>query len=151
MRHLIFSQNFPISMGEAWDFFSNPANLGKITPPAMNFRIIHHLPDKIYEGMFIQYRVSPIAGIPMEWITEITHVMEPFFFIDEQRKGPYAIWHHEHHFEEVAGGVKMTDKLYYSLPFGGLGKMLDKLFVKNKVQEIFEFRREVLQSFFGRL
>lgn len=146
MHRFEFIQELPLTIQEAWSFFSNPHNLRKITPPFMNFNIVNDLPDKIYEGLLIEYRVSPVAGIPMEWVTEITHVNAPAFFIDEQRKGPYAIWHHEHHFEEIAGGVKMTDILYYDLPFGWLGKIANRLFVRKKVLNIFEFRRMVLED-----
>lgn len=148
MQHFTFTQIIPVNIQRAWEFFSTPYNLGKITPPAMNFRILNLLPEQVYEGMFIIYRVSPIAGIPMEWVTEITHVRVPHFFIDEQRKGPYAIWHHEHHFEEVTGGTKMTDKLYYSLPLGPIGKMANRLIIKNKVLSIFEYRKKVLADLF---
>lgn len=149
MERLIFTQILPISLEKAWSFFSNPYNLEKITPAGMNFQVRHLLPDKIYEGMFIEYRVSPLAGIPMEWVTEITHVKEPFFFIDEQRKGPYSIWHHEHHFEEIPEGVKMTDKLYYQVPFGGIGKIVNAVIVRNKVLSIFEYRKKILINLFG--
>ncbi len=151
MRRFEFIQILPISMEEAWSFFSNPTNLGKITPPEMNFRIIGNLPQKVYEGMFIVYKVSPLAGIPMQWVTEITHVREPHFFIDEQRKGPYSIWHHEHHFEQVPEGIKMTDILYYSVPFGWLGKLVDMLLVKRKVLDIFTFRKQVLLKLYNQL
>jgi len=151
MHRFEFIQILPISMEEAWSFFSNPTNLGKITPPEMNFRIIGNLPQKVYEGMFIVYKVSPLAGIPMQWVTEITHVREPHFFIDEQRKGPYSIWHHEHHFEQVPEGIKMTDILYYSVPFGWLGKLVDMLLVKRKVLDIFTFRKQVLLKLYNQL
>lgn len=144
MRRFEFVQTLPISMEEAWSFFSNPTNLGKITPPEMNFRIIGNLPQKVYEGMFIVYKVSPLAGIPMQWVTEITHVREPHFFIDEQRNGPYSIWHHEHHFEQLPEGIKMTDILYYSVPFGWLGQLVDMLLVKRKVLDIFEYRKKFI-------
>ena len=145
---MVFSQILPITLEEAWSFFSNPYNLSKITPPAMNFRIQHTLPEKIYEGMFIEYRVSPLAGFPVEWVTEITRVKEHSYFIDEQRKGPYSIWHHEHHFEEVKDGVLMTDKLYYSLPFGVIGRVINSLIVRNKVLSIFQYRRKILEELF---
>ncbi len=148
MQHLEFIQILPVNLKVAWDFFSNPSNLKGITPPYMNFRIINDLPEVFYEGMFIEYRVAPLAGISMEWITEITHIRAPYFFIDEQRIGPYAIWHHEHHFEETPGGIKMTDKLYYSLPFGFPGKFIDKLIVKNKVMDIFRYRNQKITSLF---
>jgi ligand-binding SRPBCC domain-containing protein len=151
VEHLIFTQKLPITLEKAWSFFSNPYNLREITPPQMNFQIQHTLPEKVYEGMFIGYKVSPLAGIPMEWVTEITHVKEPYFFIDEQRKGPYEIWHHEHHFEEIENGILMTDKLYYSLPFGFLGRAVNRLVVRNKVLDIFGYRKKVLENLFRKI
>ncbi len=146
MRTLEFKQFLPGSIPEAWKFFSNPANLGKITPPAMNFVIRSEVPANIYPGLIIIYRVSPVAGMPVKWVTEITHVDENHFFVDEQRCGPYAIWHHEHHFEEVAGGVMMTDKLFYKVPFGIFGRIADGLFVHKKVQGIFAYRAKILED-----
>ncbi len=146
MRTLVFKQFLPVTLSEAWNFFSNPANLGRITPPAMNFIIRSEVPAKIYPGLIILYRVSPVFGIPVKWVTEITYAEEPFFFIDEQRSGPYAIWHHEHRFEEVAGGVMMTDKLFYKVPFGIFGVVADWLFVHRKVLSIFTYRTKVLTN-----
>lgn len=146
MRTLEFNQFLPMTMAEAWDFFSSPANLDKITPKEMNFVVTSILPDKVYPGLIISYKVSPVLGIPLSWVTEITHVNEPFFFVDEQRTGPYSIWHHEHHFKAVNGGVMMTDKLFYKVPFGILGNLLDGLFIHNKVKGIFEYRKTILDK-----
>ena len=146
MRKLEFKQVLPVTPAEAWDFFSNPANLGKITPNEMNFVITSKLPKKIYPGMIITYKVSPVLRFPLTWVTEITQVKEPFFFVDEQRVGPYAIWHHEHHFEVAGNGVMMTDKLFYKVPFGPLGKLLDEVLIRKKVSGIFEFRKKILEE-----
>jgi ligand-binding SRPBCC domain-containing protein len=108
---------------KAWDFFSSPENLSKITPPEMDFRILAGNVDRMYPGMIIQYKVRPLLSIPVEWVTEITHVRDFEFFVDEQRIGPYKMWHHEHHFEKVQEGVKMTDIVSYHIPFGVLGKL----------------------------
>src|SRR5688572_25328174 len=108
MKKLISKQFLPVDFDKAWDFFSSPKNLNEITPPGMVFEIVSELPEKMYEGIFIVYRLSPFLNIPMQWVTEITHIREKQFFVDEQRKGPYKIWHHEHHFEKVEGGVMMT-------------------------------------------
>jgi ligand-binding SRPBCC domain-containing protein len=148
MPNLEFHQFLPISIEEAWDFFSTPENLNKITLPEMNFVIITKLPRKVYPGLIIVYKVSPVAGIPMNWVTEITHVKEPDFFVDEQRTGPYSIWHHEHHFEVVDGGVMMTDKLYYKVPMGFIGVLLDRIFIREKVEGIFTHREKVLLQLF---
>ncbi len=136
------------SIEEVWDFFSSPANLKKITPPAMGFNIITGGDGKMYPGQIISYKVKPVAGIPLTWVTEITHVEPLKFFVDEQRFGPYSMWHHEHHFREVEQGVEMTDIVTYVLPFGFMGRIAHALFVKNKVQQIFEYRSKVMNQFF---
>jgi ligand-binding SRPBCC domain-containing protein len=136
------------SIEEVWDFFSSPANLKKITPPTMGFNIITGGDGKMYPGQIISYKVKPVAGIPLTWVTEITHVEPLKFFVDEQRFGPYSMWHHEHHFREVEQGVEMTDIVTYVLPFGFLGRIAHALFVKNKVQQIFEYRSKVMNQFF---
>jgi ligand-binding SRPBCC domain-containing protein len=148
MTTLEFKLFLPISLEKAWDFFSTPLNLSKITPPEMNFIIRSKLPEKAYPGLIIIYTVSPVAGIPVTWVTEITQVRELLYFVDEQRSGPYAIWHHEHHFEPVEGGVMMTDRLFYKVPFGILGKMADALFVRAKVNRIFSYREKILKQIF---
>ena len=140
MRRLEFTQFLDITPCQAWDFFSNPANLRLITPPEMKFRLTSPVPAKIYPGLIITYRVTPLFGIPVNWVTEITNVKEPFYFVDEQRFGPYAIWHHEHHFEAKANGVLMTDRLFYKVPMGFLGNIADQVMVRKKVEAIFRFR-----------
>jgi ligand-binding SRPBCC domain-containing protein len=146
MRKLEFKQFLPVTMEEAWAFFSTPANLSKITPKSMNFTITSELPEKVYPGLIITYKVSPVLRIPMTWVTEITQVKEPFYFVDDQRSGPYAIWHHEHHFEVVENGVMMTDKLFYKVPLGPIGNLIDIMFIHKKVNGIFEFRKKFLES-----
>lgn len=148
MRRFEFTQFVPASLDLVWDFFSSPSNLSKITPPEMGFIITSPKQAEMYPGMFITYKVSPALGIKLNWITEITQINEKVFFIDEQRKGPYSIWHHEHHFREVDGGVEMHDILYYSIPFGFLGSIADMVFVRNKVRRIFEYReKRILEMF----
>jgi ligand-binding SRPBCC domain-containing protein len=122
--------------------------LKEITPPGMGFNIKTDLPAKMYEGMMIEYKVTPLLGIPMTWITEIKAVKEGQFFIDEQRKGPYAIWHHEHHFKEVDGGVEMTDIVSYEVPFGILGKLVHPIIVKPKLDQIFKYRTKKVDEIF---
>jgi ligand-binding SRPBCC domain-containing protein len=134
-------QFIPISLAEAWDFFSSPANLAKITPEHMGFNIISkHHGEKMYAGQIIEYTVKPLMGIPLYWMTEITHVQEGTYFVDEQRFGPYIMWHHQHHFKEVSGGVVMTDIVHYKIPLGFLGDIANWLFVKKQLQGIFDFR-----------
>jgi ligand-binding SRPBCC domain-containing protein len=148
MYQLKTTQFIPAIMTECWDYFSSPGNLKEITPPGMGFNIKTDLPSKMYEGMMIEYKVTPLLGIPMTWITEIKAVKEGQFFIDEQRKGPYAIWHHEHHFKEVDGGVEMTDIVSYEVPFGILGKLMHPIIVKPKLDQIFNYRTKRVEEIF---
>jgi len=143
-------QRLPISMDEAWDFFSHPKNLFALTPPALNLKFTNELfGEAMYPGQIITYKVKPLLCIPLFWMTEITHVNKPHFFADEQRRGPYAIWHHEHHFKPIAGGVEMTDLVHYALPFGVLGRLAHALFVKKQLQQIFEYRYHKIEALFG--
>lgn len=132
-----------------WDFISNPHNLKTITPDYMGFDITSEsLPGEMYEGMIISYKVSPLLGIKTTWVTEITHVKEGHYFVDEQRVGPYKIWHHQHFLEETVHGTLMTDIVSYSPPFGLLGKIANKLVVRKKLAEIFDYRTKVLNELF---
>ena len=142
-------QVLPISLNEAWDFFSSPKNLSKITPENLGFTVLGQVSEQMYPGMFINYRVSPIAGIPLKWTTEITHVKEGAYFVDEQRVGPYKIWHHEHFFKEVDGGVEMRYVVHYELPFGWLGRIAHPWLVRPRLEEIFSFRMKVTEALFG--
>lgn len=149
--HLKFSQRLPITLSAAWDFFSSPLNLAKITPPEMAFVVTSELQPqaKMYPGMIITYKVSPVAGIKLNWMTEITHVEDQHYFVDEQRFGPYQFWHHQHHFREIPGGVEMRDILTYGLPMGVFGKMANSVFVAKKLQQIFDYRKEKVTALFG--
>jgi len=149
--HLEFKQLLPITLAEAWSFFSNPLNLQKITPKEMAFTVTSKMPDpiKMYPGMIITYKVSPMLGIKLDWMTEITQVVEGKYFIDEQRFGPYKFWHHQHHFEAVSGGVMMHDLLTYGLPMGIFGRMANSIFVAAKLQEIFNYRKKQVETLFG--
>lgn len=142
-------QTLPISLQEAWEFFSTPRNLSKITPAHMGFTILYVSGgEKTYPGQIIRYKVQVIPGIKMDWVTEITHVHEPRFFVDEQRFGPYALWHHQHHFKEVPGGVEMTDEVNYAIPFGVLGRIANFIFVGKEVNRIFDYRFKILEEYF---
>jgi len=148
---LEFQQNLPISVSEAWDFFSSPVNLAKITPKEMAFTITSN-PEHIksmYPGTIITYKVSPIWGIQLDWMTEITQVEHEKYFIDEQRFGPYKFWHHQHHFKAIEGGTEMTDILTYGLPMGIFGRIANRIFVADKLQQIFEFRKQKVMELFG--
>jgi ligand-binding SRPBCC domain-containing protein len=144
------AQFLKISLTEAWDFFSSPGNLSKITLEHMGFEITSGAPAKMYTGQIITYKVSPFPGVKTNWVTEITHVSEGLFFVDEQRFGPYRMWHHEHHFKEKDDGVLMTDHVSYKLPFGFLGRMAHSLFVKKQLTQIFKHRERCLERMFGK-
>jgi ligand-binding SRPBCC domain-containing protein len=137
-------------MATAWEFFSNPGNLKEITPAEMGFQVIsNHHGNKMYAGQIIEYTVKPLLGIPLYWMTEITQVKEQEYFIDEQRFGPYSLWHHQHHFKTIEGGVEMTDIVHYKMPLWFLGDIANSLFVKNELKKIFAFRFEKASSVFG--
>jgi ligand-binding SRPBCC domain-containing protein len=134
-----------------WEFMSSPQNLSKITPAYMGFDILSDPEDirKMYQGQIIEYYVSPVLGIKMHWVTEITHVKTNEYFVDEQRFGPYQFWHHSHFLKEVPDGIEMTDILRYKLPFGFLGSIANQLFVKKKIAEIFKYRYSKLEELFN--
>ncbi len=144
LHYIKYTQPLNISLDEAWNFFSSPDNLKHITPPKMGFQIISkHPSNKMFAGMIIQYIVKPLFGIPMRWVTEITHVKDKEYFIDEQRFGPYKFWHHLHQFKIENGKLIMEDHLHYALPFGILGRIANSLFVSKEIAKIF-FHREVV-------
>lgn len=142
-------QHSPITIGEAWEFFSNPKNLMLITPPSLHLEITSQLPEKMYTGMIITYHVTPIIGFRMTWVTEITHVDEPNYFVDQPCIGPYTFWHHQHLFREIKGGVEMQDIVHYTLPLGPLGNLIIKLIVCKQLEKIFNFRRQFLEQWFA--
>jgi len=150
LHKLHYVARLPIAIGQAWDFFSSPANLSLITPPEMHFQVLSDLPDRIYAGMISIYRLRPMLGIPVGWVTEITHVDEPNLFVDEQRFGPYKFWHHEHSFRQVDGGVEIDDLIYYGLPMGSIGSLINLLVVRRQLKGVFEFRQRALEARFGR-
>ncbi len=137
------------SIEEIWDFISSPQNLKKITPQNMGFDIqTPNLPDKIYAGMIISYTVRPLLGIPTNWVTEITHIRNKSYFVDEQRVGPYKLWHHQHIIIPHENGVLMKDIVSYQPPFGLLGRIANNLVIKNKLNEIFDYRTQVLEKIY---
>lgn len=142
-------QKLPISLEEAWNFFSDPKNLKTITPDYMGFKTLSGDDRLMFPGQIIQYIVTPVFGIPMQWVTEITHVENQKYFVDEQRFGPYALWHHKHFFREIEGGVEMEDIVDYKPPMGILGRLVHPFLIKPKLDEIFEFRRKKLIELFG--
>ncbi len=143
-------QRIPAGIDEVWDFISSPANLKRIAPPYMGFHISSDdLPEKMYQGMIITYKVSPIAGIKTDWMTEITHVSEKEYFVDEQRIGPYQLWHHQHFIKPIAHGVLMKDIVTYSPPFGFVGAIANKLLIRKKLEDIFAYRFQAMIDIFG--
>jgi ligand-binding SRPBCC domain-containing protein len=142
-------QKLPITLDKAWDFLSDPKNLQTITPDYMGFKILSGTDRPMFEGQLIQYIVTPIAGIKMKWVTEITHVRDKEYFVDEQRFGPYALWHHKHFLKEIPGGVLMEDVVDYKVPLGILGQLVHPFMVKPKLDEIFNYRKQKLTELFG--
>jgi len=143
-------QELPISLAEAWRFFATPENLARITPPYMRFKIEHiSEAERMYAGQIISYKLFVLPYVPVRWTTEITHAKEQEYFVDEQRSGPYALWHHQHHFKETPGGVLMIDEVNYAIPLGILGRLAHWLFVQRQLNAIFEFRFKTLETIFA--
>ncbi|PLX68691.1 MAG: hypothetical protein C0603_05940 [Denitrovibrio sp.] len=133
----------------AWDYFSSPLNLAEITPDWLNFEVVSDVPEKMYEGLVLQYHVHPFLGIPISWVTEITHAKEPYYFVDEQRSGPYKLWHHQHHFKQVEEGIEMTDIVHYILHMEPLSQLFIGGIIKSKLEDIFNYRYKVLKDIFN--
>jgi ligand-binding SRPBCC domain-containing protein len=150
IKRLYREQILPISLEQAWDFFATPNNLNEVTPKELDFKILTELPKRMYEGLIIQYKIKPMLNIPVSWCTEITHIDDLKYFVDEQRQGPYKMWHHEHHFSAHEKGVLMKDILHYDIGLGILGNIAGALFVHKKVQDIFDFRYEALDKYFSK-
>lgn len=148
----LFKQEQLVSadLGRAWDFFSAPNNLAQLTPPSMGFKVLDPTAGSIYTGMLIRYKVSPLLGISINWSSVISSVQKEHFFVDDQVEGPFKTWHHEHHFKSVgANQTLITDKLYYQLPFGAIGKLFHPVLVRNKLREIFLYRQKRITEIFG--
>ena len=144
-------QGLPISRKKAWEFLSDPKNLKTITPDHMGFHILSGADRPMYQGQIIQYIVKPFAGFSTKWVTEITHVKEGEYFVDEQRFGPYSLWHHKHFLKDVDGGVEMEDIIDYKIPFGIVGQIVQPFLVKKQLQDIFKYRESKLIELFGKL
>ncbi|MEO5754225.1 MAG: SRPBCC family protein [Chthoniobacterales bacterium] len=139
-------QMVSLGLDECWRFFSDPRNLKKITPPEMNFVIKSRLPAEVHPGLMIEYTVAPLLGIPLTWLTEIVSVDAPHRFVDEQRVGPYRLWHHEHYFQEVESGTEVHDLVTYVPPLGPLGALLNRWLIRPQLERIFDYRREHLPT-----
>lgn len=146
------TQKIPASIDAVWDFISSPMNLKEITPDYLGFEVTsNNNENKMYPGMIITYKVSPLFGIKLSWMTEITHVKDKEYFVDEQRVGPYSLWHHQHKIVAIEGGVLMTDIVTYQPPFGFLGAIANTLIIKNKLKEIFDYRTVAVEKRFGKM
>lgn len=144
-------QKIPASLKRVWDFFSTHENLQMITPVNMNFKVISkHHGNKIYPGQLIEYKVSPFFNIPLYWMTEITHAEEQKYFIDVQKKGPFGIWHHQHHFNSIQEGVEMIDIVHYKNPVGFIGEIANALVIRGQLKKIFEYRYDKIEELFGK-
>jgi len=144
------TQSFQQPIDKLWAFICDPKNLIKITPEYMGFDITSkNLPEEIYQGMIISYKVSPLLGIKINWITEITHVQHLAYFVDEQRAGPYKLWHHQHFLKSTSAGTVMEDIVTYQPPFGFLGSIANTVLIKQKLDEIFDYRQKMLIQLFG--
>lgn len=151
MHYLKFQQKLPISLEQAWEFFSSPANLKIITPDYLRFEMTSQDERKeMYPGQIITYRIRPLLNIPMQWVSEITHCQKPLYFIDEQRFGPYTFWHHQHRFQAIPGGIEMVDIVHYKLPMGPIGNLINALKVRRDLEKIFAFRQVKLDQIFGK-
>jgi ligand-binding SRPBCC domain-containing protein len=151
MKPFVFesTQTLPTSIETAWDFFSDPGTLARITPPAMDFRITSPHQATTYAGQILTYTLRPLFGISMTWTTEITHVARPDFFVDEQRFGPYRFWHHQHFFREVAEGVEVRDLVHYLLFHDQMARLVNRMIVAPRLKKIFDFRTKALQDYFA--
>lgn len=149
MPQLIRRQFIPASPATVWEFFATPKNLDEMTPPNVRFEILTASPGRMYAGQLIAYRISPVIGVWLHWLTEIRHVREGRYFVDEQRAGPYKFWYHEHRFEPVPGGVEMTDHVTYEVGWGPLGWLAEKLWVRRQLEHIFNYRRSRVEVRFG--
>jgi ligand-binding SRPBCC domain-containing protein len=147
--YTLYTEQFlPVTREEAWEFLSSPGNLAKITPSDMGFQITSFDGKPMYAGQVICYTVSGLPGLKMNWVTEITHVQQGEYFVDEQRFGPYKLWHHKHFLEPAEGGILMKDVVHYALPLGVLGRLMHALMVKRRLTTIFDYRKNALERLF---
>ena len=147
--HTLKKEQFlPISIDKCWEFFSDPSNLKLITPPTLGLNITSEINSEIYEGMIITYKVNILPGVTTDWVTEITHIKKPYYFVDEQRIGPYKLWHHQHLFSKQNNGILAEDIIDYAIPFGPLGNILNSIYIRNNLDNIFLYRKKILDEMF---
>ncbi len=149
VHYLVREQTVPAPRQKVWDYFCDPQNLNAITPPDMNFEILQGADAKMYPGQLIEYRVEFVRGIRSRWLTEISHVRAGEYFVDEQRVGPYRFWYHEHGFQDTPAGTCMTDRVTYVVPFGVLGVLVNTFWIRKRLEQIFDFRRQKIVELFG--
>ncbi|MGB0263876.1 MAG: SRPBCC family protein [Opitutales bacterium] len=149
LKQLYREQVIATDLNTAWDFIRRPQNLNRITPDDMSFEIISEVPEEMYNGLMIEYRIGiPLLG-KQPWLSEIKHVRDHHSFVDEQRIGPYRLWYHYHEISEHADGVRFVDRVHYTLPFGPLGAIAHWLYVKKQLQYIFDYRRQAMVEVFS--
>jgi len=151
MHRVESAQKIPIPLEEAWQFFATPVNLKKVTPPKMKMRMVDEFKGTMYEGMVIRYKVTPLAGITLPWASEITKIQKHAYFVDSMIEGPFALWHHQHHFKAIPGGTEIRDIVHYKVPLGLVGELFHPLLVKRNVEEIFSYRHQQVNSLFGKI
>jgi len=142
IRRLHREQFIPAAPAAVWEFFATPRNLDALTPPDLTFRIVGDVAPRMYAGQMIEYRIGVLPGVTTRWLTEITHVREGAYFVDEQRIGPYRLWHHEHMFSPAPDGrgVHMTDRITYDPGWGPIGGAVDALWIARKLAHVFAYR-----------
>lgn len=146
---LLREQIIPADLDQVWRFFATPRNLDELTPPDLRFRILTEVPAEMYPGLLIEYRISPLPGVWLRWLTEIRHIRPHAYFVDEQRIGPYRLWYHEHHFAAVPGGVRMTDRVTYEVGWGPFGWLAERLWVRRQLEHIFDYRARRVAAVFA--
>jgi ligand-binding SRPBCC domain-containing protein len=152
LHTVTYVQQIPLSIEAAWEFFASPANLSRITPPEMMFRITKSDGmQPLYQGMLISYTLYPFMMLPVRWETEITRVDRPFLFEDSQKSGPYESWLHRHLFHEIPGGVEMTDQVNYVMPMDFFGDLVNALIVSRRLEEVFAYRKKRIEEILGRM
>ncbi len=149
IHRLTRQQVVPAPLGEVWAYFATPKNLNEMTPPNMHFEIVHGGEVTMFQGQLIEYRVQFMPMLKSRWLTEIAHVENEAYFVDEQRIGPYRFWYHEHRFEAVTGGTRIHDQITYALPFGPLGDLVHAIWVGPRLHSVFDFRRDKIEELFG--
>ncbi|MEY3882665.1 MAG: hypothetical protein RIQ94_3461 [Pseudomonadota bacterium] len=142
-------QTLTMTIQDAWSFFSSPYHLNDITPDFFHVTITSKVPEKIYAGLMISYQMKAVFGIPMSWLSEISHCNEPKRFVYEQRIGPFKFWSHEVCLTEQQNGILLEDIMFYAMPLGWLGQLINRALIADKLERIFDTRHAYLQNKFG--